>query len=246
MRNTILTPTSYKQIRLVHWNTQNTQNISKYSMHRAEVRFMVGLLLGLANEKNKQKMNPYPKNGCAPCKYPDNKHTVLCTHAHVAIQFCMALQLSSPIRAELIVYKTSSDTINYVNYRHSDADSGATDVVFLPLIHLSSPSYYLFLLPHCRLSLLLPVTALNPVLSQRIHQRHALKPEAARGRVCVCVWLCSRVKKRERERAKVVLYSTENSHLSSEWCCIKAEADKQGANDSRDLDLNPRERAGFG
>lgn len=105
-------------------------------MHRAEVQFMVGLLLGLANEKNKQKMNPYPKNGCAPCKYPDNKHTVLCTHE----QFCMALQLSSPIRAELIVYKTSSDTINYVNYRHSDADSSATDVVFLPLIHLSSPS----------------------------------------------------------------------------------------------------------
>lgn len=105
-------------------------------MHRAEVQFMVGLLLGLANEKKQTKNESIPQNGCAPCKYPDNKHTVLCTHE----QFCMALQLSSPIRAELIVYKTSSDTINYVNYRHSDADSSATDVVFLPLIHLSSPS----------------------------------------------------------------------------------------------------------
>lgn len=60
----------------------------------------------------------------------------------------------------------------------------------------------------------------------------------------MCAWSCSRERKRERE--KVVRYSTENSHLSSEGCCIKEEADKQAGYDTRGLDLNPHGRAGLG
>lgn len=92
---------------------------------------MLDLLLDLflANEKaekEKQKqMNRCPKTNCAACKYTNNQYTAVCTRAREAIQFCMTLQLSSPIRRELIVYKTACDTINYVNYRHGDADSSA-------------------------------------------------------------------------------------------------------------------------
>lgn len=104
-------------------------------------------------------------------------------------------------------YKTASDTINYVSWRCSDVDSTATTVVFLPLIHLSSSSSHPFSPPSPSPSLPLCHCALNPVLSQRIRQSHALKPAAERGKVCVCVIVfCERGRGRGRKLSCTVGY----------------------------------------
>lgn len=86
-----------------------------------------------------------------------------------------------------MVYKTASDTLNYVNERRSDVNSAATAVVFLPLIHLPSPSYHL-----------LSPTSPSPSPSQRSKpstvkmdlSNRALKPEAKS--VCTNNSICGR------------------------------------------------------
>ncbi len=75
-------------------------------------------------------------------------------------------------------------------------------------------------------------------LSKRCLKARGSERQSLCVRDCVC--------EREAEREKVVLYSKENSHLSSEWCCIKEEAGKQAGYDTHGLDLNPHEKAGPG
>jgi len=110
---------------------------------------------------------------------------------------------------ELLVYKTTSDTINYVSEGCSEADSTATAVVPLPLnssvvffipptISSSSPSPWLG-------SVLSTVTLDSVKAVPQSQRRVEAKLLCVRACVCVCLG-----------REKVVLYNTENSHLSRE------------------------------
>lgn len=156
------------------------------------------------------------------------------TKTHTVAQTWVAVEWSNPKREKLMVYKTASDTINYVNWRCSDVDSTASAVVF-PLIHLSSPSYHPFLsLPPpitVSLSSSSSLTALNPVLSQRIRQSRASVPEAGQKRSFVRAWLCvceGAAEKRGEGGKRRAVQCEENSRLSTEWCCIKGGGSQMG------------------
>lgn len=161
--------------------------------------------------------------------------TFLNLRSHVVTQ--MTLQFStnrreSPIRGgKLMVYKTASDTLNYVSERCIDVDFTATAVIFLPLIHLSSPSYHLPSSLRRHLPLPLCRCALNPVLSKWIRQSRALNPEAAF--MCTCDCIC------QRGEEKVVLYSMKNSQLSNERWCFDEGGIKTGKCKTCGIHLNP-------
>lgn len=130
-----------------------------------------------------------------------------------------------------MVYKTASDTLNYVNERRGDVDSTATAVVFLPLIHLSSPSYHLLSPPSPSPA---PSLRSKPSTVKMDLSKPCLK---ARGRA-----LCAQTIVFVGEGEKVVPHSMKNSHISNWECWIKEEKDEHARCSSCNLDL---EQPGF-
>lgn len=127
------------------------------------------------------------------------------TKTHTVAQTWVAVEWSNPKRRKLMVYKTASDTINYVNWRCSDVDSIASAVVF-PLIHLSSPSYHPFLSlpPDHRLPLFLFVTDCSePSTVTKDPSELCLRARGrAKAKFCVCVTVRMRGRGREMRRGR--------------------------------------------
>lgn len=173
-------------------------------------------------------------NNSGMCKHTNNLFvTRMC-----CLLIATACQCSQEAhKGKLTVYKTASDIINYVNEGCSDDDSTATAVVLPPLIRLPSPSDHPFLSPIA--------SSLSSSLSPRSKPSTVTMdpskplPQSKRRReadfACACDCVCER--RGQGGEEGVVPYSTENGHLSSEWCCIKEEADKRAGCGARGADL---------
>lgn len=137
----------------------------------------------------------------------DTTNTHLHKNTHSRSVLGGRVEWSNPKRGKLMVYKTASDTINYVNWRCSDVDSTASAVVF-PLIHLSSPSYHPFLsLPpptDHRLPLFLFVTDCSePSTVTKDPSEPCLRARGrAEAKFCACVTVRMRGRGRETRRGR--------------------------------------------